>query len=104
MEGGDGPLASHAQGVVLSLYIQPRASRTALSGLHDGRLKVALRAPPVDGKANAELLRYFAGLLGVAKRDVSLVSGATGRRKRILVKGVTVDDDLARRLGLSGGE
>jgi uncharacterized protein (TIGR00251 family) len=86
--------------VVVAVYVQPRASRTAIAGIHDGRLKVALRAPPVDGKANVELLRYVALILEVPKRDVSMLAGATGRRKRILVKGVALAE-VASRLGLS---
>ena len=103
MDRAEDALIAHAEGVLVSVYAQPRASRTAISGLHDGRLKVALRAPPVDGKANTELVRYFAGLLGVAKRDISVVAGATGRRKRILVKDLTVED-LVRSLRLNGVE
>ena len=88
---------------MLSVYAQPRASRTALSGLYDGRVKVALRAPPVDGKANAELVRYLAEQLGIPKRRVSVVAGASGRRKRVLIEGVTAET-LVERLGLNVGE
>ena len=54
----------------------------------------------MDGKANVELLRYVALILEVPKRDVSMLAGATGRRKRILVKGVALAE-VASRLGLS---
>ncbi len=75
-------------GVELSLYVQPRASRTRAVGEHDGRLKVQVAAPPVDGEANAELVRYLAKALGVAKSNVELISGETSRHKRFRVSGI----------------
>lgn len=68
--------------------VAPRASRDALLGVHEGALKIALRAAPVDGEANAALLAFVARAMGVAKRDVSLVAGATSKRKRVEVRGV----------------
>ena len=101
--GAHDALSEHPEGILLSVYAQPRASRTGISGLHDGRVKVALRAPPVDGKANAELVRYLADQLGIPKSHVVLMAGASGRRKRVLVEGVTAEV-LVERLGLSVGE
>ena len=73
-----------------------------MTGLHDGRLKIALRAPPVDGKANEALIQHLAERLGVSKGDVSVVSGATGRRKRVLVSHITLEEALLR-LGFNEG-
>jgi len=87
---------------LVAVYAQPRASRTAVTGLHDGRLKIALRAPPVDGKANEALIQHLAERLGVSKGDVSVVSGATGRRKRVLVSQITLEEALLR-LGFNEG-
>lgn len=81
---------SHTDGVTIDIYAQPRASKTALVGEHDGMLKVRLAAPPVDGAANAEIVAFFSKQLGVPKRSVSLVSGETGRRKRLLVRDITL--------------
>ncbi len=75
-------------GVELSLHLQPRASRTEVVGVHDGALKLRVAAPPVDGEANDELIRFLAKTLGVAKGQVTIVSGATGRKKRVRVEGV----------------
>ena len=75
-------------GVEVLVLVQPRASRTKVLGPHDGRIKIALAAPPVDGEANAALIAFLSDLLGVKKGQVILLDGATGRRKRIFVQGV----------------
>ncbi len=81
-------LKSVPDGVELTLLIQPRASRTRVVGEHDGMLKIQLAAPPVDGEANAALLEFLAKQLGVPRRQVTLVSGDTSRRKRVRVEGL----------------
>ncbi len=84
------PAWLRAQGgaVTLELLIQPRASRTRVVGEHDGRLRVQLAAPPVDGEANAALVEFLAGALRVKKADVAVLRGETGRRKSVRVAGV----------------
>jgi uncharacterized protein (TIGR00251 family) len=82
-------LREEAGAVTLELLVQPRASRTRVAGEHDGRLKVQLAAPPVDGEANAALVEFLAGALGVRKGDVAVLRGETGRRKTVRVAGVT---------------
>lgn len=72
---------------IVAVFAQPRASKTRIVGLHGGMLKIALAAPPVDGAANKALLRYLAKALGVPRGDLSLVSGESGRNKRVLVRG-----------------
>ena len=74
--------------VRISVYVQPRASKTAIAGLHDGAIKIRLAAPPVDGAANAALIEFIAERLGVARSRVRLVSGASARRKIIEIEGV----------------
>lgn len=69
----------------LSLHIQPRASRDAIVGPHGDSLKVCITAPPVDGKANAHLLKFIAKQFGVPRGRVSLVSGESGRQKRLRI-------------------
>ena len=58
--------------------------------MHDGRIKVMLDAPPVDGKANEALIAFFAKALGRLKRDVSIVRGEKGRQKTLALRGATV--------------
>lgn len=83
-------------GVDLAILVQPRASRTEIVGPQGGALKVRLAAPPVDGEANAELIRALAKALAVPRSAVAIVSGATGRRKRVRVVGVEVREAMER--------
>ena len=79
-------------GVTFPVRVAPRASRTCVLGVHQEALKVALCAPPVDGKANAALIQFLAKQLKVPKRAVTLVRGQTGRDKLLRVEGVGVAD------------
>lgn len=67
--------------------MQPGAKRTGVCGLHDGRLKLRLAARAVDGAANSALIDFLAERFGVRKRDVTIESGASSRRKRVSVAG-----------------
>jgi uncharacterized protein len=87
------------EGAVLELLVQPRASRTRVVGEHDGRLKIQLAAPPVDGEANAALLAFLAAACKVKRGDVVLLAGETGRRKRVRIAGLPAADAAARLLG-----
>lgn len=89
-------VSDSGDGCVLSVHVVPRASRTELAGLHGDQLKVRLQAPPVDGKANRVLLRFLADRLGVSASAVALISGETGRDKRIRVHGVVAAAAAAR--------
>lgn len=79
-------LRPHSKGTLLSLYIQPGASRNEISGEHDERLKLKIRALPQDGEANKELLNFVAELLEIAKKKVHLIQGETSRQKLVLVE------------------
>ena len=86
------PWSVTADGVALTVRLTPRGGRDAIDGvevLSDGRpvLSVRVRAAPADGEANAALVRLVAKSLGVPRRDVILVAGATGRLKRLLISG-----------------
>lgn len=71
--------------LVLRLYIQPKASRDKLVGLHGDELKVAITAPPVDGKANAHLSKYLAKQFKVAKGLIKIEKGELGRHKQVRI-------------------
>jgi len=68
--------------LILWVRAQPRASRDEWVGLQEDRFRVRITAPPVDGQANAHLREFLAALFGVAKGQVTLLSGETGRDKR----------------------
>jgi uncharacterized protein (TIGR00251 family) len=82
----------------LSVYVQPRASRNEVVGMHHGYLKIRLAAPPVDGAANSALVTFIADELGVARSSVRIAMGATGRRKVVVIEGVSQEkiDAFAR--------
>jgi len=79
--------------------VTPGARRSELAGVADGRLRVRLAAPPVEGRANEALVRFLAELLGVSREDVTVVAGGRSRRKLLRLTGVTVPE-ARRRLGL----
>jgi uncharacterized protein (TIGR00251 family) len=74
-----------ADGLVLRLYIQPKASRDSIVGLHGDEIKVAITAPPVDGQANAHLVKYLAKQFRVAKGQVIVEKGELGRHKQVKI-------------------
>jgi len=76
-------------GVRFAVRVQPRASRSEIVGVHGDAMKVRLSAPPVDGAANDALVELIAGALGVARRAVRIISGASSRSKVVEVEGVT---------------
>jgi uncharacterized protein YggU (UPF0235/DUF167 family) len=82
--------------VRFEVHARPRARRSALAGLRLGGLVVQLAAPPVDGAANEALVALLADVLGVPKRDISLVAGATARAKVVEVRGLAEDEVSAR--------
>jgi uncharacterized protein (TIGR00251 family) len=81
-------LREQAGAVTFDVLVQPRASRAKIGPLHDGRLKVAVTSPPVDGEANAAVVELLAKTLGVAKSAVEVIAGASSRRKTIRIAGV----------------
>lgn len=72
-------------GCILDVSVSPNAKRTEAQGLHDGALRVRLAAPPVDGQANEELIRWVASELGLPLRSIKLLRGQTSRRKQLQV-------------------
>lgn len=83
-------------GTVLTVHVQPKASRTECVGLHGEALKIRVAAPPVEGAANEELIRFVAHSLAVPASAVRIESGMSGRHKRVMIKGVTKEQVLSR--------
>jgi uncharacterized protein (TIGR00251 family) len=82
-------LREGGSGVTLEVSIAPKSSRDAVLGEHGGRLKIALTAPPVDGKANEALIAFLASALGVPKRNITILRGQSSRQKVVEVMGVS---------------
>lgn len=77
--------------IALALHAQPGAKRTEVAGVHGEALKIRVAAPALEDRANAALIEFLAQRFGVAKRDVTLVSGAKSREKRFEIRGSVVD-------------
>lgn len=86
-------------GIVFAVKVHPRAKKNAITGGVGDALKVALTAPPVDGKANAACIEFFAKLLNVPRSSVTIASGQSSRNKVIRVLGMTAQQ-VRDRLGI----
>jgi len=82
--------------LLLSIYVQPKADRNAIVGLHGDAVKLRLTAPPVDGKANKAVIAFWAKALNIPKSAVTIKSGLQSRMKKILLKGA--DEQQVRDL------
>lgn len=82
----------NADSVEFKVRVIPRASRTEIVGAIEGALKVRLKAPPVDGAANEELIKFLAKALRVSKTNIEIITGQTSKIKRLRVAGATVAD------------
>ena len=85
-----------ARRLTLTLHVQPGAKRSGFSGIHGDALKIRIAAPATENKANAELVDFLAGLLGVPRSAIVIRHGATGRRKVVEITG---GPELAAKLG-----
>ena len=90
-------VAEHAEGLLLPVRAQPGARRNGVQGEQAGALKVAVTAPPQDGRANEALAEVLRAALGLKRSQLELVGGATSRDKRFLVRGLA-RAELERRL------
>ncbi|RTR34598.1 DUF167 family protein YggU [Shewanella atlantica] len=79
------PASKQQDDLLLNLYIQPKASRDQIVGIHGEELKIAITAPPVDGKANAHLIKYLSKAFKVPKGDIVILKGQLGRHKQVKI-------------------
>jgi uncharacterized protein (TIGR00251 family) len=92
------PFREGEDGVSFAIRVQPRARRDAIVGELGDALRIALTAPPVDGRANEACIEFFADLLGVPRSSVTIASGHRSRNKVIRVTGMSAEE-ARRRLG-----
>jgi len=98
-EPGSMPFTAVGDGTRVQVHAQPGAKRTEVMGLHGDAVKIRVQAPPVDGRANEELVRFLADLCGIPRARVELVKGATNRAKSFVVHGLG-PADVRRALGI----
>ncbi len=79
-------LKETADGITLTVYIQPRSSKNMIAGVHDHALKIKLTSPPVDGAANKMCIQYLAKCLKLPKSSIVIVSGHKSRTKQLLLR------------------
>jgi uncharacterized protein (TIGR00251 family) len=79
-------ISENQDGCLLKCWIQPRSSRNSIVGVHGDALKIALTAPPVDGKANKELIKFLAKYFKLPKSDFQIIAGESSRNKTICIK------------------
>jgi uncharacterized protein (TIGR00251 family) len=94
-------ISASADGALLAVVVVPRAGVNAIDGFVEGALRVRIAAPPVDGAANAALVRFLSDLVGIPKGRVRVATGQTSRRKRVLFVGLgpaELGDRLGRRV------
>ncbi len=89
-------------GALLTVHVQPNASRTECVGVHGDAMKIRLASRPVDGAANDELIRFIADQCAVPRANVRIDAGAGARRKRLSIKGVTAEILITRLRPRSG--
>lgn len=73
----------------ISVLIQPNSKKSEIQGIHDQKLKIRISSPPVDGKANEEVIRFFAKLLGIKKNQIEILKGHTDKNKLIKISEIT---------------
>ena len=95
-------VTDHAEGCVLPVRAQPGARKAGILGEQNGALKVAVTAPPEDGRANQALVEALREALGLKRSQVELIGGQTSRDKRFLIRGVSraeLEERLAALVG-----
>lgn len=93
----DGPIVTNPDNTILmKILAKPGAKINAITGFDQNEIGVQIAAPPVDGEANTELVKYMAKLLGIRKSDISLDKGSRSRNKILVISGVQKDDVMAK--------
>lgn len=86
------PIKETSNGVIFHIRVLPRSSRCELAGVQDDALKLKITAPPIEGQANEECIRFLAEKLGVSKAQVQITGGHKSKKKTIAVVGLTGKD------------
>ena len=78
--------------LAVNVYVQPRASKNRVAGMHGSAIKLCVTAPPVEDKANGAVINFLADILGVPKSAVSIKSGRQSRNKKVIITNLTLEE------------
>lgn len=93
------PLRDTKNGVVIKVKVQPKAQQDEILGIKGGRLRLRVKAPPQNGKANQACISLLAKIMGITKKEIKLISGAKAREKMFFIQNMKLDD-LKEKLGI----
>jgi len=94
--GDPSPLSGCDGDVLLAVWVTPGAQRSQIVGTADGRIKIKIHGQAHEGQANTELVRFLAERSGVARSQIEIIGGQSGRRKLVRLRGVTLEGVRAR--------
>ena len=86
------PVGETANGVVFNIRVIPRASRCEIAGVQGDALKVRITAPPIEGAANKECIKFLSGVLGVKKSQIKIIAGHRSKNKKVSISGISRKD------------
>ncbi|MBN2538458.1 MAG: YggU family protein [Deltaproteobacteria bacterium] len=86
------PVGETTDGIVLNIRVIPRSSRCELAGIQGDALKLRITAPPVEGAANKECVRFLSGMLGIKKSQIKIIAGHKSKNKKVSISGITRKD------------
>jgi len=86
------PVGESTSGVVFNIRVIPRASRCELAGIQGDALKLRITAPPVEGAANKECVRFLSDILGVKKSQITIIAGHRSKNKKVSISGINRED------------
>jgi uncharacterized protein (TIGR00251 family) len=79
-------------GVIFHIHVVPRSAKCEVAGIQGDALKLRITAPPVEGQANTECIRFLSDILGVRKKQVTILSGHKSKKKTVAIEGVRRKD------------
>ena len=86
------PIEKKPNGIILKIYVQPKAAKNEISGTHNNALKIRITAPPTDNKANQMCIKFLAKQLNLPKSNLELISGKTSRNKQIFIPFTSLEE------------
>lgn len=87
----------------IKIYVQPNSSLSQVVGMHGDAVKIKIKAPPVDGEANEEIIRFLSDYLKISKKNISLKHGLSGRHKLIEIEtDASGEDEIRKKLAING--